>query len=147
MVYEERLFVSISKEAYKKWQPKDTYPEFVAQLDWKSKVAVLTGDLNSQVNNGGIEQWAANYYHRCSEDLFLILKKLREFCPETEETSETLTHIQNMVIWGREYGEAIEAGQWTEPEGCEELDVLYYDEYEETFLNIVQSYLEHLKEG
>lgn len=60
----ENKWQELMDAAYDKWENKSrvTYPEFVSNLSFKEKCAVLTGNFNYQVHNGGIHQWIFNGY-------------------------------------------------------------------------------------
>jgi hypothetical protein len=53
----------LMNEAYASFK-KLSYDEFINQLDEKHKVAVILGNLNYQVGNGGFSQWYYNNYHK-----------------------------------------------------------------------------------
>lgn len=61
--------------AYEKWQgQKWTYSQFLANLDAKERQAVLLGNMNYQIGNGGVQQWVDNGYALKAVDLFDVLK-------------------------------------------------------------------------
>ena len=67
----------IMNEAYARWQNNDwSQEQFWNQLSYVEKVAVFTGNLNYQVENGGFAQWIDNGYSDCADDLIDILSKL-----------------------------------------------------------------------
>lgn len=48
--------------AYKKWRHPLRYVQFLMELDVKERRAVVLGNLNYQVENGGFLQWRDNGY-------------------------------------------------------------------------------------
>lgn len=60
-------------EAYNTWQKGLSYDEFIDTLDNKHKLAVLTGNLNYQVENGGFLQWHNSLYSPKAYELLNLL--------------------------------------------------------------------------
>jgi len=60
--------------AYKKWEGKDwTYARFLVEIERKERIAVLLGNLNYQVENGGFRQWVDNGYALNAREIIAIL--------------------------------------------------------------------------
>lgn len=66
--------------AYDRWQQsgKDgqkqwSYDQFLANLDAKERQAVLLGNMNYQIGNGGVQQWVDNGYACNAADLLVVL--------------------------------------------------------------------------
>ena len=60
--------------AYERWQKNDDWSkdDFRVSLDAWEKIAVHTGNLNYQVENGGFSQWYFNNYYTPEVLDFLI---------------------------------------------------------------------------
>lgn len=61
-------------EAYKKFKGNMSYNDFIDNLTEKEKLAVLTGNLNYQVGNGGFNQWHLNEYSEKGRELVLVVQ-------------------------------------------------------------------------
>ena len=90
---------TLMDEAYGVWQSnKDMrYVDFVDSLGGgKHAFAVLTGNLNYQVENGGFSQWNLNGYSRKADELIRLLTKfnenevIKEVCDIVEEAVEIM---------------------------------------------------------
>jgi hypothetical protein len=82
--------------AYDKWQDKMKYEEFLSELDTKEKHAVLLGNLNYQVQNGGFYQWVDNGYATNGQYLIEILQHLMK-SPIALELAERLPDLLDFV--------------------------------------------------
>lgn len=58
-----------SGEGQKQW----SYNQFLANLDAKERQAVLLGNMNYQIGNGGVQQWVDNGYACNAADLLVVL--------------------------------------------------------------------------
>lgn len=67
---------AVMDEAYKKFEPDMGLKDFYSTLTDKETSAVLLGNLNYQVENGGFIQWYDNGYRVGSETLLNVLEKL-----------------------------------------------------------------------
>ena len=116
---ENTLHQKIMDEAYSFWQSQEKmdYVTFIDSLDKKQKLAVLTGNLNYQVENGGFSQWHINEYSKKAKELIELLTPLEgiEVVKEVIELVETAIDI-------------IEEFDRPEGSGFDE-DEEYYDEY------------------
>ena len=77
---EKSVHQQLMDEAYDKWRNNKNwdYNEFVGELDIKHALAVLTGDLNYQVKNGGFSQWYFNDYASEAQKLLTLLSFYKE---------------------------------------------------------------------
>jgi len=59
----EEYVQGLVDKAYEKWRESEmSYPGFIESLDRRHQGAVVIGNLNGQVCNGGFEQWYENGY-------------------------------------------------------------------------------------
>ena len=74
------LHQSLMDSAYDKWkQNKDwNNDQFFNHLDYLERVAVVLGNLNYQVGNGGFSQWEGNGYKETHSSFLLSLKNEME---------------------------------------------------------------------
>ena len=70
------LHEKLMTAAYEKYGAKDTETKFVAKLPLLERYAVVLGNLNYQVENGGFAQWIDNRYVNNKDVLFEALKAL-----------------------------------------------------------------------
>ena len=80
MELKQDVHQQLMDEAYDKWRNNKNwdYNEFVDELDIKHALAVLTGDLNYQVKNGGFSQWYFNDYASEAQRLLTLLSFYKE---------------------------------------------------------------------
>lgn len=95
---DEAHFQALMNSAYDKYKDM-SYDEFLMCLDAKERHAVLLGNMNYQIQNGGVRQWVDNGYACHAEDVLIVLKmmgtpratewrsKLKEFVEEHVDTS------------------------------------------------------------
>lgn len=64
--------------AYDGWQltPRKSYDDFIFDLPVDQKEAVLIGNLNYQVENGGFSQWFSNGYGDHAAEVRLVLDRI-----------------------------------------------------------------------
>ena len=61
----QKLHDKLMKKAYDTWQKNNWSPsEFIENIDSPEKFAVILGNLNYQVENGGFSQWKFNGYSK-----------------------------------------------------------------------------------
>lgn len=120
----------IMNNAYARWVDDNMSKyDFWNQLTHIEKVAVFTGNLNYQVENGGFMQWIDNGYSECYVELINIL--------ENHIKTETSIKVGDMV------SKAIDRNQYDnydcdlcsygcdcEPEIYEDEDGNKYEEYD-----------------
>ena len=72
---EESVHQQLMDEVYDKWRNNKNwdYNDFVGELGIKHALAVLTGNLNYQVENGGFSQWHFNEYSSEAQKLLTLL--------------------------------------------------------------------------
>jgi hypothetical protein len=62
--------------AYQAWGDGMSYMGFLDELDGTSRRAVVFGNLNREVHNGGFDQWHDNGYSEAGEFLLRSLEKM-----------------------------------------------------------------------
>jgi hypothetical protein len=83
-------------EAYAQWQQQEvpaSYDQFVESLDEPHQAAVLLGNLNYQVENGGFVQWYRNGYSSQIERLSGYLDQL----PTGKRVRQLLAQLECLV--------------------------------------------------
>ena len=77
---EKSVHQQLMDEAYDKWRNNKNwdYNDFVSELGIKHALAVLTGNLNYQVENGGFSQWYFNDYSSEAQKLLTLLSFYKE---------------------------------------------------------------------
>lgn len=80
MELKQDVHQQLMDEAYDKWRNNKNwdYNDFVSELSIKHALAVLTGDLNYQVKNGGFSQWYFNDYASEAQRLLTLLSFYKE---------------------------------------------------------------------
>ena len=101
LLKEKDIHQALMDFAYEKWQKNRdwSYEKFIDSLSYIEKVAVLTGNLNYQVENGGFMQWITNGYVSKYSELFDILDKICNFFDElkNEEYSDVVLKVKTYV--------------------------------------------------
>jgi hypothetical protein len=79
--------------AYTAWQqePGKSYDDFIFDLCGTQKEAVLLGNLNYQVENGGFSQWIFNGYAEFSADVRRVLDRIGT--PAAREVRELVSFV------------------------------------------------------
>jgi len=151
MTTEMMVWQGLMDQAYAKWQAdgkKWSYRQFLANLDAVERKAVILGNFNYQVCNGGLQQYIDNGYASGSgRDLLEILDEI-----DTENSrrvkriaKDTFKHV-NFDAENRGFGENYWNEDWIddEPPACyDEVDKLtdeYYEFYHD-FMADVEVYL------
>jgi hypothetical protein len=114
--------------AYDKWNNQwkgVNYEEFVNRLDYAERLAVLTGNLNYQVENGGWVQWFDNRY---GKEAPLLRQTLLPYCERFESVAAVARIMDTAVIRNK---------RDEEEENFDDLDTEYYD-IGDTFLKDVE---------
>lgn len=127
-------------KAYAVWQSQDaaSYLDFLRELDGRSRFAVVLGNLNQQVQNGGWSQWVGNGYALAIGDVLWALQKL------DSKTSKRVIEMVKRVaraIQGHEgdlWGEASERAANVDDLHC--LSEAYYV-VDETLMAEVETFL------
>lgn len=129
---EKSVHQQLMDEAYDKWRNNKNwdYNEFVDELDIKHALAVLTGDLNYQVKNGGFSQWYFNDYASEAQRLLTLLS----FYKEEPVIAEVIQLVEKAVRIIDEYEIGIirVKSQWDYyAEEIEELENEMQDKFDE----------------
>ena len=149
MINELRIWQGLMDRAYDKWkQNRDwSYNQFLLNLDSIEKKAVILGNFNSQVLNGGFVQWVDNgYASGGGRELLVILDEMGDQ-RVSQLVKPVLEHVDLSLEnrgWGGDYWLNNELEM---EELLEELNGLtdkYYDFYGEFELE-VEEYLGKLK--
>ena len=155
MTTELLVWQGLMDQAYAKWQANREwrYRQFLLNLDAIERKAVILGNFNYQVCNGGIQQWVDNGYCVTAQDLLSILEEM-----DTENSRrvakivrEVLPHVDLTCTENRGFGQNYWADdeEWyddTPPSWFEEIDKLtdeYYEFYE-SFTPEIEEYLARL---
>lgn len=77
----KQLWQDYMDSAYEKWRNDvnlqgQPYETFATALERNEKVAVMLGNLNSQVHNGGFLQWIDNKYAKVINDVIVCLNAI-----------------------------------------------------------------------
>lgn len=142
---------SLMDSAYKKYQANETwgYNEFITSLDYKEKVAVLTGNLNYQVGNGGFVQWHNNGYSSEADQLIIILEKYKNGHPAIVKAlqlvQEAMDTIKNVESAHQQYGRRYD---WDDEEEEDTHETLYVrlSPLDDDFYKIDDQFLEEIQE-
>ncbi|MBD3262048.1 MAG: DUF4375 domain-containing protein [Candidatus Altiarchaeales archaeon] len=145
--------------AYARWRERrGSYEEFIGSLNGSKEVAVLVGNLNYQVGNGGFEQWHFNEYSDCSEDLIRVLETMKEECPLAKKALSLVREALEIIEEEKEvcesdyyYYEDDENDAWDLAEqerqsilgGLDSLGRQYYD-FDDAFMVQVELYLRRM---
>jgi len=68
---------AIMSKAYDKWTDGLSYLEFLQTLERHELVAVVMGNLNYQVNNGGFQQWVDNGFALAAEQVLDVIRNIQ----------------------------------------------------------------------
>lgn len=136
------IWQELMNDAYDRWQDKNddeilNYEDMITKTSRLSQIAVLLGNLNYQIGNGGFEQWVDNGYAQNGEE---VLKALREVgSPLSKKVSKWVETVLDYVnlderntgaggnYWideGYEYEEEC----WEEEHYDEDSDEVWYEE-------------------
>lgn len=158
MTTEMMVWQGLMDQAYAKWQAdgkKWSYRQFLANLDAVERKAVILGNFNYQVCNGGLQQWVDNGYATATaRELLDILEEIN-----TENSRRVIKILQSLAPhvdmtctenrgFGHNYWTHDEDGdrEYGPPAWLEEIDALtdeYYEFYEQ-FTPEVEGYLAKL---
>lgn len=147
-------------KAYDTWQGSGwSYGEFLSTLDAKSRQAVLLGNMNYQIHNGGVTQWVDNGYGCYANEVLDILRlmgtkramewyeKLKKFSYEHINTSERKMGFASGKYWKHELNYRSYDDD-NDEKGCEAynqaslLDDFYYAEpFNDEFVMEVEKFL------
>lgn len=87
--------------AYDTWNSNISRDQFLNNLTYYEKVAVIFGNLNYQVENGGFSQWYENDYYDDYEFLYTFINKSNyknkyEFLNLLDNVNYVITAIKNL---------------------------------------------------
>ena len=90
---------SLMDAAYTAWQAEQSksYDDFIFDLDGTHKAAVLIGNLNYQVENGGFTQWMDNGYGDHAADVARVLARIGT--PTARRVDEMVQTVK--ATWAR----------------------------------------------
>jgi hypothetical protein len=140
----ENKHQQLMDEAYDKWQAGlyTSYDHMVESVSDLHKMAIVLGNLNCQVENGGFYQWVDNGYGQMAHEAVEYLNKIgtenakkvakwiEDLIPHIDFDQEGLgCFTQHWVIETETYCETVQ-GDWNEEE--EEYEE-YEEEYEEEY--------------
>jgi len=115
-------------QAYARWSEGMGPDEFWAQLSAAEEVAVATGNLNYQVENGGFSQWLGNRY--ATPASVAVLRATLARCGEPGEAGlKILNEFLSAIAWDQgEYDEsALDDEDWdTMQAACDRLSSAFY---------------------
>lgn len=107
--------------AYDRWHSEwqdFTYGHFVNRLDYAERLAVLTGNLNYQVENGGWVQWFDNRYGDHASTIRSMLLPYVEKHPSVGEVVRLMDRA--VILWNHHK----DNDHW--PDEFNTLDTAYY---------------------
>jgi hypothetical protein len=138
----ESIHAKLMNEAYKWWNSKsfengyDWFIENLPREDWRA--AVLLGNLNYQVENGGFEQWHYNGYVSQYE-------RLRKYLEQVDcEVLRLLNAFMVLVEKGLLDEDRVEFDEETAHTLCLALDCTYYSRNQK-FLDSCNQFLANMK--
>jgi len=94
-------------QSYDRWQQRDmSRREFLLECTPVERKAVILGNFNGQVNNGGVEQWVDNGYAADTyRDLLVILKQMNTpVALQLREKLDKFSEHVNLCVDGRGFG-------------------------------------------
>jgi hypothetical protein len=124
---------------------KHPYRTFVNSLGGLEKKAVLVGNLNYQIENGGFHQWCENEYVVCADDLVVgVLDVIANSCVN-EKAKKVVNEISDMVskvhrIWKEVDHRVDDFLNHPDYDELDRLDTRFY-EINKQFLSICEAYL------
>lgn len=125
-------------QAYDFWKnekPELSYNEFIKALPEKQAQAVIIGNLNYQVENGGFSQWASNGYSDQAERLKMYLRLIA-----TESAKLVHDTIEEFEEYAEDYCEDDEDDDDFDYSTLRKLDNYYYS-LNEQFLTDVEAWI------
>lgn len=87
---------TLMNTAYAKWKEDDntkSYDYFLGLCSGPERQAVLLGNMNYQIGNGGITQWVFNGYAVCYPEILKILKRM-----DTPRALEWMGQLKPFVL-------------------------------------------------
>lgn len=131
----------------------DTWYNYVLNLPQTQQVAYTIVLLNWQIENGGFHQYFLNSYGQFAYLTFKNLKLIE--APERAYLLDSATHLVNEeyfiedkfrhVIFNREFSKIVDFDNLLFDQ-LNELDDKYYELEQENIINLLENYLNNLKE-
>lgn len=128
------LHQSLMDSAYDKWET-GSYHEFLMRLDFLERSAVVLGNLNYQVENGGFSQWMFNGYNEGSLFLTFVLDDIN---------TEISKQVKGLVVEAMHRFNDYPGVNCADVDNLDDLDSDYYA-VSSKFLEEVEQYLESKK--
>lgn len=129
----EDVHQSLMDKAYDRWNGEwkgFSYDQFVAQLDYAERLAVLAGNLNYQVCNGGFAQWFYNDYGSHAGTVIRLLTEYKDR-PGVSEVIDLIRDARERDGWNGDSA------------NFDDLDTRFYA-VNDTFLKSVEAILTSL---
>ena len=100
---EEGIHEKLMDETYLKWADHAnwTYDELIDSLPKIERVAVLLGNLNYQVENGGFYQWHFNLYGKWADEIISILDDMK--LSLSKQFHDVLDTVQHLIEQSKQY--------------------------------------------
>lgn len=157
----QSLWQTIMDRAYSKFHDGLSYEQFLARLVGAERQAVLLGNMNYQIQNGGVRQWVDNGYACHAKAVLLVLAEMRT--PHADAWRERLeSFVYEHVNTDAKYRGFVGTNYWLHDRGpswCDEdnyeptdayeaadaLDEVYYSEpFHAEFVCEVENFLASL---
>jgi hypothetical protein len=137
------VWQGLMDSAYDKWEKGMNKADFLESLDSPEAEAVVLGNLNYQVQNGGFYQWIDNGYAELSaSDVLFVLKRMKT------PAARAVIKMVRQVIEYMDSGAFGDDGEEHDEEALDALDKLD-DEYyvlDDQFNNDIEKYLTGLSQ-
>lgn len=113
---------ALMDKAYESWTDEMSMQQFWDSLSPNMREAVLIGNLNYQVENGGFMQWFGNGYGTVENGLEIVMVMCRLETPACLKVAELVEHAM-VIQWAHETDEPEE--EWYEKD-FNHLDIDFY---------------------
>ena len=138
---EHEFLQNMMNQAYDKFDSGFTRAQWMLRLNWDEKIAVVAGNLNYQVGNGGFVQWADNGYIDTADLLLEITNEMA-----TETSLEVAALIEQMLEIWEEYLEYQDDDSWQDMFGqTDSMDTRFY-QINDQFLVEIEGYIKLIQE-
>jgi hypothetical protein len=105
-------------EAYGLWKREENrhwkQEDFLENLEPIPRAAVMLGNMNYQVENGGWGQWADNRYYLCADQLLSVLEEMVNF---GYLLARPVTGMVSAIVESHEEAESLSPSDFWEDEG------------------------------
>ena len=126
----ESKMQNLMDKAYATWKDNMNYDEFLASLSPVLRTAVVLGNLNYQVENGGFSQWIFNGYYKSGRNYLRYIKVQIDqvkYPQLTKAIDLALSKYNDTFLYAMEdRGEDAEENEKEASMDLEELDDEYY---------------------